>query len=374
MKKLFFSLLAVAAMASCSKSDLIERPVVGPEAGDIEILASSNAKGISTRTPFENPISKDNTLLAQVLVSQKSNDYTTLWNTADDQMEFVNSTDSIGFKTTACYYPADGSTVYLCGFYPATGWKKVFTTTAPSTLSYQAYVIDGKTDVMAAKEVSGNKKDAQDEDKLAPKLTFEHLLTQLVVKVEATDSAAYKAWGKITDMYLVKAANHATNVNTRAILPQVRVVPGVGTVSYKQAVDENDDNYSLDKLDFYGIEKGDSTTNVVFGKDNTGAAKAVELPVPDKDKSEEAVAVAYTLVTPVTATEKHYTLVIKTEDHTDELEIPVTLLKKDSTDAFTDATTGYAFNIVLSFSATEIMAKAVVTDWKDGGVTVIPVL
>lgn len=366
MKKLFFSLLAVAAMASCSKSDLIERPVVS-EAGDIEILASSNAKGVATRTPFEGAISADNKLLAQVLVSQKSNDYTTLWNTEDDQMEFV-SADSIGFKTTACYYPADGSTVYLCGFYPSKGWTKKD--------SNQTYVIDGKTDVMSAKEVSGNKKDAQDKTKVAPKLTFEHLLTQLVVKVEATDSAAYKAWGKITDMYLTNAAGHVGG--GVGIRQEVRVTAGTaGTVTYRT---DDASSLPLATLPCYGIEKGDSTTNVVFGKNKDGVATPVKLPVPDKTKNEEAVAVAYTLVTPVSATgmtpatEKHYTMVIKTENHKDPKSIDVTLKTKDATPAaFTDPTVGYAFDVVLTFSATEIMAKAVVTDWKEGGVTDITV-
>lgn len=368
MKKLFFSMLAVAAMASCSKSDLIERPTTSV-AGDIEILASSNAKGVTTRTPFEGAITSDNKLLAQVLVSQKSNDYTTLWNTEDDQMEFANSTDSIGFKTTACYYPADGSTVYLCGFYPATGWTK-------NSSNQQVYVIDGKTDVMTAKEVSGNKKDAQDKTKVAPKLTFEHLLTQLVVKVEATDSAAYKAWGKITDMYLTNAAGHVGSGGV-GIKQEVRVTPGTGATVYR-ADDATGD--ALTTLACYGIEKGDSTTNVVFGKDNTNAAAPVKLPVPDKDKGEEAVAVAYTLVTPVSATgtpvtEKHYTLVIKTENHTDAKSIDITLKTNDATPvAFATSTVGYAFDIVLTFSATEIMAKATVTDWKEGGVTEIPVL
>ena len=47
MKKLFFSLLAVAAMASCSKSELAERPNI--DGGDVEILAKSTALSISTQ-------------------------------------------------------------------------------------------------------------------------------------------------------------------------------------------------------------------------------------------------------------------------------------------------------------------------------------
>ncbi len=83
MKQLFFSLLAVAAMASCSKSELAIRPEV---IGDVEIMAKSNALSIdadaSSRAPFEGTIdnTNGNSLTAQVLASKTSGNYSTLYN------------------------------------------------------------------------------------------------------------------------------------------------------------------------------------------------------------------------------------------------------------------------------------------------------
>lgn len=75
MKKLFFSLLAVAAMASCSKSELAERPNI--DGGDVEILAKSTALSISTRAPFEgSTIDATHNLVAKVWATKSKGDYT----------------------------------------------------------------------------------------------------------------------------------------------------------------------------------------------------------------------------------------------------------------------------------------------------------
>ena len=52
MKKLIFSVLAVAAMASCSKSELVERPVVD---GDVAIKLTSEVLTVkqAIKAPFE---------------------------------------------------------------------------------------------------------------------------------------------------------------------------------------------------------------------------------------------------------------------------------------------------------------------------------
>ena len=83
---------------------------------------------------------------------------------------------------------------------------------------------------------------------------------------------------------------------------------------------------------------------------------------------------AYTLVRPVTAADKHYKLVVRTEKNPKAYEVPVTLNTKGASPApFTTSTVGYAFEVKLTFSATEIMAKAKVTEWEEGGVTDITI-
>lgn len=339
MKKLFFSLLAVAAMASCSKSELAERPVVGQ---DVEILAKSNALSISMRAPFEGTIASDNELTACVLVSTATGSYSTLLNT-DKEMVFsddaANANSEVGFKTTPCFFPADGSKVYLCGFHPLTGWTEL----VANGPSYY-FPLDGKSDLMAAAEQETDKAEA-----LAgtyPTLTFKHLLTQLVIKVKAEDTNAITSWGKITDMYLTKAAG----ADFKA---WAGVVKGQDTATFRA----DDEGNNLTSLACYSVDADGALTDDAFAD--------TELTVPADD---EPVAVAYSLVQPVDTTTEHYTLVVKTENHSDEYPVKITL--KNTSDAdFTGSTTGYAFEISLNFKASAIQAKATVTKWNEGGKT-----
>ena len=50
MKKLYVPVLALLTLASCSKSELANRPVV--ENDMVEIMATSKALTIETRAPF----------------------------------------------------------------------------------------------------------------------------------------------------------------------------------------------------------------------------------------------------------------------------------------------------------------------------------
>ena len=354
MKKLFFSLLAVAAMASCSKSELADRPDNTP----VEIAVNGINVTAQSRAPFEGSIASDNTLLAKVLVSKTAGNYVTIWNTADDQMLFTDA-NQVGFQTTPSYFPTDGSEVSLIGFYPSTGWVNVHSGTATNNFDY---TIDGKSDVMFAKEVKTKKSEA-----LAgtyPTLAFEHQLTQLVIKVEAESAAAAAAtsaggWGKVTDICLVAA-------NKKDIPPVVRVAATSGTVTYRsdEATDED-----LESLPCYIVDEDGTFTDDAFAP--------IEMAYPTEADAAtfEAPAVAYSLVRPVTTanvSKDHYTLLVKTESEPNGREVLVTL--KDSSDVdFVSPTTGYAFNITLTFKATDIEAKATVTEWKQGGNTSIDI-
>lgn len=343
MKKLFFSLLAVAAMASCSKSELADRPNIDRD--NVEIMASSVAKSI-TRTPYEGSIDTGNELTARVLVSGTQGDYSTLLNT-DKKMVFANdaadANSQVGFATTPCFFPADGSKVYLSGFHPFDGWTEI----VENGPNYY-FAIDGKSDLMAAAEQATDKAEA-----LAgtyPTLTFKHLLTKLVIKVQAEDENAITSWGKITDMYLTKAAG-------ATIKAWAQVKKSEDTATFRA----DDEGNNLDKLACYGYDATGAPTDTAFA--------TTELTVPDTDAGEVAPIVAYSLVQPVTAAEKHYTLVIKTEKYTTEYPIDLTLYQKGTSDAFTGDTTGYAFEIALTFKAKAIQAKATVTKWNEGGNT-----
>ena len=108
-----FSLLAVAAMASCTQSDVVE--LVPNEKVEIKLTSSAIAAETVTRAPYEGTIGSGNTLTAKVLASATSQSYTANALYANDVMEFTdNGTTAVGFATPK-YYPADNSALYICG-------------------------------------------------------------------------------------------------------------------------------------------------------------------------------------------------------------------------------------------------------------------
>lgn len=337
MKRLFVSLLAVAAMASCSKNESVSDPDV--PADGVEIMAKSVARSIESKAPFEGTIGADNQLTARVLVSKNDGNYTSTY--ADGTMTFTdNGSTQVGFNTTPAYYPADGSTLYLCGLYPATGWAANQTTTAD-------YTFDGKTDIMAAAQQSSDK--AQAQAGTYPALTFNHLLTKLVVKAVAADDAAITAWGDVTEIVLTgsKGSSAIGDPNTKVTVTLADGTAATGTAFATPAT----------AFSFYTMT-GDTYNDVAF----TGQTCAL---------ATTAANIAYSLVAPVTATGTgDFKLKVTTQKGSETaLENEVTIGLKDvaGTADFTGDTQGKSFVITLTFKATEIQATATVTDWVEGG-------
>ncbi|MDE6876975.1 MAG: fimbrillin family protein, partial [Alistipes sp.] len=223
MKKLFFSLLAVAAMASCSKSELAERPNI--DGGDVEILAKSTALSISTRAPFEgSTIDADHNLVAKVWATTMKDVYSGTLDAdgknniptyngnfnGTDKMVFKNE-NQVGFLSItdggkgSMYFPADKDDVYLFGLYP---YDLEWTESTSAGKSSAVCKIDGKSDIMVAPQAVANKAKHQAVSPATPEyptLAFEHMLTKLIVKVSAENDAAISAWGQITEIALTGA-------------------------------------------------------------------------------------------------------------------------------------------------------------------------
>lgn len=331
MKQIYLPLLAVLALASCSKSELAMRP----NDGQVEIMATSQALSIDTRAPFEGQIEGGNPLTANVIMSQTSGDYTTPYGTVGTTgtMTFTdNGTTEAGFNTTPQYYPADDSQIYLSALYPETGWTAITTTAT--------YTIDGKSDLMAAAEQTSKKSEAI--DGTFPTFSFNHLLTKLTVKVVAADQAAIDAWGAITEMTTTQADGQALNLTATVTLKD-------GTAAFTGAQGT--------PLNFYTITDG--TTY------NDDAVAAVDHTIT---LTTDPTLVAYSLVPPITARAQahHFDLSVKTEKSGEAIAVPVNL-EASLGGAFSGDTRGKAFEITITFKATEIKAKATVTDWEDAG-------
>ena len=345
MKKLYVPVLALLTLASCSKSELANRPVV--ENDMVEIMATSKALTIETRAPFEGSIASDNILTAVVLGSTTTADYTTRY--CDGTITFADDTNAKGFDTTPKYYPVSDATVYFCALYPTAlaDWKDIATTAK--------YTFDGKTDVMAAAEKEGKKSTAM--AGTHPSFEFKHLLTKLIVKVKAYDEAAQKVWGNITAISLIKA-------NNGDVFDTAEVTLATGAAATGTAFS----NAAADGMAFYRIDAATPayTDNAVDATDNK-----IEL-------TTDAVEAAYSLVAPIIAgnSTDHFTLKVSTDlDGTPTVkEVSLKLSTADETPVvFTGDTQGQAFEITLTFKATEIVATATVTDWVKGGNTEVPI-
>lgn len=197
MKK-FMSLAILAALISgCSSDDDCNAPTT--EESPVEIKLSAGIFDILTRAP----VNSGQSITAKFVASAATGDYSTnLWSATGS---FTTSTDaSSPFSfTPQQYYPTNGSTVYIKGYYPV-GSLSGNTVTFSET--------DGSNDVMITAEASGSKATSG-----ALGFTFSHLLTQLQFTFKA--GAGFPSTGKkVTSISIKNQQTPASlNINTGAI-------------------------------------------------------------------------------------------------------------------------------------------------------------
>lgn len=352
MKKLIFSVLAVAAMASCSKSELVERPADAVIMAKTEVLTVK--QGI-TKTPFEG-ITTTESLTARVIASTTSGDFdptgASLYH--DANMVFVDGSDTkpVGYNPSKAY-PTDGSSVFLCGLYPAstTDWTNFSTSNSGGVSKTTAeYVFDGKTDVMIAAQVETKKSEALANPAVFKTLNFNHMLTKLVVRAKAASADAIDDFGGVTEITLTKANGSQPNTTILATLND-------GTADASKPANFTTPTASFA---FYTVDAGVAT-------DNAFTAQNVALIEVDGTVVTEAPTIAYSIVAPIIADgTEDYELLVKTEKNTKGFTVPVNL-KAPGGSAFTGTTQGKYFIITLEFESTPIQTQGKVTAWVEGG-------
>ncbi len=359
MKKLIFSVLAVAAMASCSKSELVERPVVD---GDVAIKLTSEVLTVkqATKAPFEG-ITATDSLVARVIASTVSGafDPTGAAKWHDDTICFVNGSDTkaVGYNPSRAY-PTDGSSVFLCGLYPAsmTDWKN-FSTSVSGTPAVSKttveYTFDGKTDVMLAAQVETKKSEVLATPAVYKKLVFNHMLTKLVIRAKAKTEAAIKDFGGITEIVLTKANGLTPNTTMLGTLND-------GTADPSKAA-----HFTVpDTMAFYTFDNT-TTPGTAAATDSLFSAKNVVLTVVDGTKVTVAPSIGYSMVAPIIADgTEDYELLVKTEKNPDGFPVKINL-KDAAGNAFTGSTQGKAFVVTILFESTPIEALGEVTDWEN---------
>ncbi len=391
-------MLAVVAMASCSKSELTTRPEV---AGDVEIKAGSTALSIDTKAPYVGTISSTNPLTAYVMITDDLTDGSYKKDAAtpannhllgDGYMKFVEQAGSnlVGFYSAATcatseeapkYYPANGSDIAMAALVPYTwddattndkeeGWKF-----SDADCKNVSYLIDGKTDVMASvvtkmkDQISGadaaiNKTTAKTTH---PEFDFKHLLTLIRVKVYTGTVAEQTSFGKITKIELVSTVgadvNNRINVQLKDGAASVSgAASGVKTPFYYCAKETAGFSYA-DKL------ISDENAKTADGTNNYGP---VEIQVSTTGKTGAAY-VAYAIVAPFTAVNADGNLKLKVyteNNNTTGIDATINKLYSAYTDEstntpFTQYTAGKLFDVTLHFIGTEIKASAKVTAWDE---------
>ncbi len=336
MKKFLFPLLTIAVLVSCSKENPSSE---NSSDGRVEIKVASQALEVTSRSPFEGTIGENEPLRALVPASLKQGNYSEPYDGPHGYMIFSNNgVSAVGFvnsddwsTSAAKYYPADpDKKVFLCGLYPHNVWGTSFSTEAKAK-------IDGKTDLMAAKEILTMKEDVQTG---APKtLEFKHLLTRLDIKLTAENTDAKAAWGNITSLKLSKV---------KEVAPASQI-----TVDLTSGAVKNNGFTGTDPTMCY----------------NTTNDREITHDAPLTLENYPVSATAYTLCQPVNASsgENHYTLEITTTGHQDTYVIPLTLKYDSKFQGNTNTTTGQAFEVSLTFKVSTIQAKATVAEWEEAG-------
>lgn len=300
MKTLVLSMISiaatVAAMTACtSESDEVDNVIDAP----VEIKMSAGVMEITTKAAIEQNKAFD----ARVIASSTSADYTSLlWTGANAGNISVAEGGAVTF-TPEQFYPANGTDIYMIGIAPQP--------TNQISAGSVDYTITGEEDIMYANQISGNKNDKTDK-----KIEFNHLLTQLKIKVLAENQEAIDAWGTITSIEVVNA-------------------PTLLTLSLKDGkIAGNSTDSDIKNLNLIGLTTGMS--------------------IPNKKDSEEAKDAGYCMVLPKTT--DLYQLSVVTSKIT--TAVPITLQNLTKLEAST------AYTVTLTFKSTNVDVTATTGEWK----------
>ena len=354
MKKIFYSVMALAALAACNK----EQVSTAPEFDENEIRLTSFNTDISTKAPIDGE-SFDGSTMVMVLASNVENNFkkANLYGDLTNMYMKFNapsggSQEAVGFceangDPSAKYYNGTNTT-YLVGLFPHDKWGDV------GADSY-SLTIDGQTDAMISKPIGVTK---ETNSANPGKLEFSHLLTKLLVTAELNDDTDPGYWSTIKKIELIKVGSGESISNQLTI--------NASDMSKTPSSEGSTTTTSINFAEYNGSSYGTTTElNKTIG---TGASNHDPAPV------------AYILCPPTDATSDSNTneyvikITVGVEGGQDQVkEVGVNLKSNGDTNDYNGSTKGYAFTINLSFSATEILATATITDWIKGGTVTIPI-
>jgi hypothetical protein len=338
-KRIYLALLPIAMLwCGCSENEYDHTREITAVASAANVTVSQSTRTAITSDSFGG---KD----ARVLATETSGSYSDLY--CNGIMSFNDKDDVARYSGT--YYgknsfpdSGDPQTVWLSGLYPATGWG--CDTGKEISGGVVTYTVDGKTDIMYAKE-----EDTQKGGSAA--LTFDHQLTLLKIKLEKPETNA-------------RIKVHAiTLIGTGAAGGLVHPVCSV----------------NLNTQTVLAFSGGQSTTTLPCWL--TGAGPETPFTEKDIDPTDTDEAEAYILAPPLNDGEftgkEDYTfkVVYSIGAGVEELTAVVPLNLEVTNDVdFDVATAGYSFEITIRFVGGDVAATAEITGWNQEGEDVTLVL
>lgn len=337
MKKNILYILSLIALAGCASNDLTDNHREPAIVGDEEIVLTSGV-GASTRAVINSTLPAAG-IDVSILRLDKTGTPATFpaWGAitaADIKSAHVNSSNAVKFNDGAGtdtheYYLADGNDTRLQGWYP----KNSVISNAKLTWNFT-----GAEDIMVSNYQDGNK-ETGNRFGSSKVLTFEHMLTQIVVKVYGADQAAADAWGGIIKVS-IKDQKKTCMVELKDLTSSAsEFVPTFSGTP--------------EPLDLQKLNTDDSALTPAYDP-----AKGMEYDVTN-DKSKANIC-GYAMFQPIAAgASNKLVLLIKTEKGG-------TLTQSISTPDDGGLKPGTAYNVVLRMTSTEIEPEVAITPWKTG--------
>lgn len=189
---MYLAILA-ALISGCLSDDENE---CGSSTNDplVEIKLSAGVFDIKTRAP----VNTGESITAKFVATGTTSDYSTnLWNATGSFTASDPSASAAFSFLPPQYYPTNGSTVYIKGYYPVG-------TLSGNTASFTE--TDGSNDVMITAEASGSKSTSG-----ALAFTFTHLLTQLQFTFKA--GSGFPTTGKTVTSIIIKNQQTPASLN-----------------------------------------------------------------------------------------------------------------------------------------------------------------
>lgn len=279
MKALVFSMLAMAAMVSCtSESDPI---IDGPDAAKVEIKATAGILKVETKAPVTG-----NALTGVQILRKDGTDDTGAWGATPIVVNITDAATNI-FTSDPQYYTPDDKNAYFIGFYPAG-------TVSGAIVTFNG-TMTGKEDVLLSGAVEAGKKSAIK----AATFDFQHKLTLL--KFTFIKGAGYPA-GDAVKSVTVKGAELPASINLSD-----------GTITYTTS---NATGISAFTSKNYGIIDGEGTgisdedaLMIEPGKDlsleivtNNGTFTVGKIKIGDNDENKTVSGSQYNVKLTFTAT------------------------------------------------------------------------